>query len=77
MEGRDDIAPMLEVHLELAGREICVAPSSTAMRALAYGWVESLFQASLLVKRLDADEGEGWDCETLMGGSCQGTSKCA
>lgn len=82
---RADIAPMLEVQLELVGSEVVWVPEvgdstagsssgSGSARDLAHRWVQGFFEAASLMKRLDTGEG-GRAVEGGSGACCAVASR--
>lgn len=60
---RNDLAPLLEVQLELAGPTVVWSPevtdaAATSVRGMLLSWVKSYFEIGTLMKRLDSGEGE-------------------
>lgn len=76
---RGDVAPLLDVQLELVGADIAWTPEigeaaaagGASARSLLQGWVQSFFTIGSLVQRLDTGEGEscsvGWLAGALAG----------
>ena len=61
---KHDIAPMLEVQLELVGPEIIWTPEvgeaaggGHSAHSMAHSWIRSFFDTGTLMKRLDTGEG--------------------
>lgn len=70
---KHDLAPLLEVQLELAGPHVVWSPElgDAASEAGAHGillsWVRNIFEIGTLMKRLDSGEGEAcWDAAIVM-----------